>query len=371
MNLMMVVGNNTQVIPNPVKIGGPESIDNQGHIPTTKASLRRYFDSTGTVQPIKIDPGVPVVFFFAEVHQSFTTSHSATITVRPSSAADFDGNGLSDVSVYRPSAHTWYTNSDTINYGAAGDVPVPADYDHDGRTDVAVYRPSNGAWFVHQSREGDAIATFGGVPGDLPVPADFSGDGEADVGIFRSGDWYWQVSRQGPWPCGSVANNSANWGAPGDVPVPADYDGNGAVDLAIFRPSTGLWAIHFSCSSSPDLLLTYGGVPGDVPVPGDYDRDGKSDIAIYRPGPGAWYIHRSVWNDDIALTWGGGIDDVPFSGQLGSFWHEDGVGIFRPSYAGWYGYLPTSHGTSLQTSYGLPGDIPLPISTAVRSTYFP
>jgi hypothetical protein len=41
-----------------------------------------------------------------------------------------------------------------------------------------------------------------------------------------------------------------------------------------------------------------------VPVPADYDGDGRADVAINRPAVGGWYVHASSNGTDTATTWG-------------------------------------------------------------------
>jgi aldose sugar dehydrogenase len=179
--------------------------------------------------------------------------------------------------------------------------PGSVDFDGDGRSDITVYR--DGAWFILRSSDsGATVLGWGGLPQDIPVPADYDGDGEVDIAVYRGGTWFiLQSSDRGV--------TSVTWGGLAqDIPVPGDYDGDGKIDIGVYRD--GAWFILRS-SDGGVTATAWGGLAQDIPVAGDYDGDGKIDIGVYRDG--AWFILRSSDGGVTSVSWGGLAQDIPIN----------------------------------------------------------
>lgn len=106
-----------------------------------------------------------VVFATAGLSATGTASYQWGLSTDISVPGDFDGDGLNDLAVFRPSTGKWYivysshglvganTYYTIHRFGLSGDVPHAKDHDADGIDDLIVYRPSNGTWYVAFSAE--------------------------------------------------------------------------------------------------------------------------------------------------------------------------------------------------------------------------
>lgn len=258
-------------------------------------------------------------------------------------AFDFDGDGKSDIGVFRPSDGVWYRNNSTQGFNAAAfgradDVIVPAKFNADRSTDIAVYR--RGTWYVHNQFGNTIIVQFGS-DGDIPVPADYDGDGVAEMTVFRPSNGTWYM-----WNWTTQNFSAVQFGASGDKPVPADYDGDGKTDVAVYR--NGTWFIQRSSQGFTGIAF---GAATDVPVPADYDSDGKTDIAVYRDG--TWYLQRSTLGFNGTAF---GLEtDLPVPADYDGDGKTD-IAVFRNGT--WY--LNRSRDGFTAVSFGTSGDLPIP-----------
>jgi bacterial leucyl aminopeptidase len=264
--------------------------------------------------------------------------------------ADYDGDGKSDISVFRPANGAWYLNRSAAgfaaqNWGAATDILTPGDYDGDGKTDVAVFRPENGTWYVSQSATNTLRSVAFGQAGDRPVAADYDGDSKADIAVFRAGAWYVSESASGQLRVASFGLNS-------DLPMPADFDGDGRADVSVFRPSDGGW--YRLNSGNNQFIGVRFGTNEDKSAAADYDGDGKSDIAVFRPSNGTWYLQQTTAG--FRAVQFGATGDVPVPGDYDGDGKTD-VAVFRGG--AWY-VLKSGDGGVFGASFGTASDKAVP-----------
>jgi hypothetical protein len=288
-----------------------------------------------------------------------TESFDIPLQFRRRGRVDFDSDGKSDISVFRPTDRVWYLNRSlsgfaAVMWGLATDKQVPDDYDGDGKTDFAVFRPTAGGAtpnsYILRSVDSTIQYVSWGISGDLPLSEDFDGDGKGDQAIYRPSSGQFWVRRSSD---GAALTSMPTFGG---VPFVGDFDGDRRGDFAMF--TDGSWQILRSeISYAPGFLIHFG-IAGDKVVHSDYDGDGKDDLAVYRPSDGTWYIEQSAGGNRVQRF--GISSDVPVPADYDGDGRAD-IAVYRDGT--WY--IDRSTSGVLITSFGLGSDTPLP------SVYFP
>ena len=271
--------------------------------------------------------------------------------------SDFDGDGRTDVSIFRQSTGDWVienssdSSTSTVNWGLPGDVIVPGDYDGDGKSDQAIFRPSTGVWWFVMSSNGARPAVNFGLNGDVPVPADYDADGKTDIAVWRPSNGVWYINQS------TLGMRFQQWGASTDRVFAGDFEGDGKADLVVWRPSNGVWYVMQSSSSIP-LYYSFG-TTGDKPLFADFDGDARADFSVYRPSTGVWYRINSNGGEFNAYQFGV-AEDLPIPADFDGDGKSD-IAVFRPSTNIWY-RVNSSNNTFSIREFGQTGDEPSPSS---------
>jgi hypothetical protein len=279
----------------------------------------------------------------------------------PAENSDFDRDGSTDISIYRPSTGEWHVLGSRTGsilgarWGLPTDELVPGDYDGDMRTDFAVWRSGSVGhlYVLNSSNNSVRVEDFGQTGDDPSVTGDYDGDGVADPAVYRAGA---SAGQQSYFYYRASLNNSGGdityvpWGLNGDIAARGDYTGDGRLDPTVFRPQNGTWYTVNVNDGNATKVATWG-ISTDRLVPADYTGDGKTDYAIVRDG--VWYVLRSDTGAAEYTAWG-----LPTDKLVPADYDGDGdadIAVYRDGT--WY---ILQNGTIRYVNFGLTTDLPTP-----------
>ena len=181
----------------------------------------------------KTDPGTMTGEIVITMSVNYSGSESGFEVGLPQQSlgirvGDMDGDGRADLSSFTYNGQNLgnlitirnlVTNaSRTFRFGLLTDQYQMADFDGDGIGDLTVWRPTDGTWWWIRSSDGKVQVEQWGKEGDTPVPADYDGDGKTDLAIYRRGSNVSQPSYY--WINGSQSGVRVyQWGASSDLSV--------------------------------------------------------------------------------------------------------------------------------------------------------
>ncbi len=202
----------------------------------------------------------------------------------------YDGNGLWLMD--NNGDGLWTEAGDSFHFfaGVPGYIPLTGDHDGDGVSEIAVYK--DGIWYWDTNGNGvwDAGDTnyFFGGPGYTPVTGDWDGDGNTDIGVYIDGIWLMDMNGNGLWDDG-IDKLGFFLASPGYTPVTGDWDGDGITEIGVYQ--NGVWFLDLNGNAQWDEGVDttyYFGETGYTPITGDWDQDGNSELGLYQDG--VWFL---------------------------------------------------------------------------------
>jgi hypothetical protein len=251
----------------------------------------------------------PPVFWFT----SGTAFGTATNVVP--FQGDFDGDGLADLAYYNLSTATWYmddSKSGLVSFAlgtANSSIPVVGYFDANLPEEAAVYTVVNGQgiWSINTGKTGVQTVQFGQA-GDIPVPGDYTGVGYDELAIYRPSTGQFVVQVPGPTTPLVISLPAGTPDLSSLVPVPGNYNPYlDTTSLALSGTLTIGSASVTGLSSTTGLVigqtLTGAGIPSGTTILSIDSSTATITLSANATVNGLQNLTASEWVEDTEGAW--------------------------------------------------------------------
>ncbi len=220
--------------------------------------------------------------------------------------ADYNGDGITDLALFRYQPYTELLIDSSAVYGAwnirntlgcSTAIPYIGLFDNDNKADFAYVNESNARLYIRYANQnfsivGDSINQYGTTSNSMPAVGDYDGDGMDDLALYLF--WinsslfidYNGIGGLHGWNQITAINYITGSDRYLIKLAISDYDGDGKADFSYYDPRDNTWNIDFAYNNfgSNDYSINMGiSTTGNSfrPVATDYDGDGMADMSLY------------------------------------------------------------------------------------------
>jgi hypothetical protein len=181
-------------------------------------------------------------------------------------------------------------NIRNVQMGDGSEIPLAGDMDGDGYSDLVLYRPADNIWLIDFNLDGipDQIFSLAGMqPDDKPFLGDWDGDGKVTPGFYRPSELNWYLYNATTGEAGQVYH----FGSSNDMPIIGDWNGDGMEDMGTYRPDDG-YSLLVTNPQQVETGISLNGIPGSTPVAGFWEATNRSQLAFVKDQ--TWTMQISV-----------------------------------------------------------------------------
>ena len=276
---------------------------------------------------------------------------------RASSAADFNGDGKTDLLIRSADGGWWMYLLDGSSIASQGRVgatanldwaPVAfADFNGDGKADILIRNNNLGIWWLY-SMDGSTIINSSRVQAtrDLAfVPLSFKdtdGDGKADILLRHSDGRWWRYGMSGAT---IIDNESLSLTRDNDFEPKSfdDFNGDGKADVLLRHKTNGLWYLYEldGANVSGSGALGANRDLGWIPVStDDVNGDGRADLMVRNVMTRKWWLY--LLNGNSISTSGSlrASSDASWKPVVTADFNGDGAAdqLLRSAAGAWWSY---------------------------------